>query len=86
MNYWDHHGVLFLFALAIFPRLTLLLSSIASGGALWWLGWVFAPHLLVAILAIPYWDQNPVLVVIAWLCAFGGSGGESASAARRARR
>lgn len=77
MDFFTNHGVLTLICLAIFPRLTLLFASFASGGVLWWLGWIFAPHLLVAILAIPYWDTNPVLVIIAWIVALGGTSGET---------
>jgi len=63
--------------IAIFPRLTLLFSSVPFGGVLWWLGWIFAPRLLVAILAtVNYWNQNKVLVVIAWLIALGGESSE----------
>lgn len=77
MDFFTHHGVLTLILLTMFPRLTLLFASFASGGLLWWLGWIFAPHLLVAILAIPYWDANPVLVICAWIIAFGGTSGEA---------
>lgn len=77
MDFFTNHGVLTLICLAIFPRLTLLFASFASGGLLWWLWWIFAPHLLVAILAIPYWDTNPVLVIIAWIVALGGTSGET---------
>lgn len=76
MNFFDNHGILVLFGLAIFPRLTLLLASFSTGGIFWWLGWLFTPHLLVAILSLPYWNSNPVLVIIAWLCAIAGTGGE----------
>jgi hypothetical protein len=76
MDFFTNHGVLTLICLAVFPRLTLLFASFASGGLLWWVGWVFAPHLLVAILAIPYWDTNPVLVIIAWIVALGGTSAE----------
>ncbi|MGE0762806.1 MAG: hypothetical protein AB7N80_05965 [Bdellovibrionales bacterium] len=83
-NYWDHHGLLFLFFITVLPRLTLLLSSVATGGLLWWLGWLFAPRILVATLAtIAYWQQNPVLVVIAWLVAVGGESSEKAVVVRR---
>lgn len=76
-NFWDHHGILFLIFIAIFPRLTLLFSNVASGGLVWWLGWLFAPRILVAVLAtLAYWYQNPILVVIAWLAAFGGESSE----------
>lgn len=77
MDFFDNHAWWVLPLLAMFPRLTLLFGSFATGGILWWLGWVFAPHLLVAILALPYWDTNPVLVIIAWVVAFGGTTAES---------
>lgn len=77
MDYWDQHGFLILVCLALFPRLTLLLASFATGGLLWWLGWLFCPHLLVAILSLSYWDTNWVLVIFAWLIALGGSSGEA---------
>jgi hypothetical protein len=76
-QYWDRHGVLFLFCIMLFPRLTLLFSSALTGGLFWWLGWIFAPRLLVAMLAtFTYWYQNPVLVVVAWLVALGGESSE----------
>jgi hypothetical protein len=56
-----------------FPRLTLLFSSVPFGGLLWWLGWIFAPRLLVAILATTnYWQTNTVLCVLAWFWALSG--------------
>lgn len=77
MDFFANHGVPTLIFLALFPRLTLLFASFATGGLLWWLGWIFAPHLLVAFLALPYWDTNPVLVIIAWIVALGGTSGET---------
>lgn len=77
MNFFDNHGIITLIFLAVFPRLTLLIASFATGGVFWWLGWFFAPHFLVAILSLSYWDTNPVLVVIAWIMAFTGTSGES---------
>lgn len=83
-SYWNRHGVSLLIFLTILPRLTLLLSSIASGGVLWWLGWLFAPRVLVAILAtVGYWQTNPILVVCAWLMAWGGEATEKFVVARR---
>lgn len=80
MDYFVEHGIFLLIFLSLFPRLTLLFGIIfgtfISGGFLWWLGWVLTPHLLVAILALPYFDTNPVLVVIAWIIAFSGTGVE----------
>lgn len=83
MDFFEHHGVITLIFLAIFPRLTLLIASFATGGLLWWLGWIFAPHLLVAFLSIPYWETNPVLVIFAWLIALGGTSAESRAVRRR---
>lgn len=69
-NFWDVHGVVFLVCLAVFPRLTLLFSSVATGGFFWWLGWFFTPRLLVAILAtLHYVDTNWILVLLSWLWA-----------------
>lgn len=85
MNFFDNYGVLTLLGLAIFPRITLLVASFATGGFFWWLGWLLTPHLLVAILGLSYWDTNPVLVVISWLLAFGGTGAEQQAASSRYR-
>lgn len=73
VNFWDKHGVFFLIFIAIFPRLTLLFSSVVTGGFLWWLGLVFCPRILVASLAtMAYFHTNPVLVSLSWLIALGG--------------
>jgi hypothetical protein len=86
-NYWDHHGIIFLLFLAAFPRLTLLFSSVASGGILWWLSWLLVPRFLVAILAtLTYWKQNPILVVFSWLIALGGESSEKFVIVRRSIR
>ena len=77
MNFWNIHGYWFIFFMCFFPRLTLLISSFASGGLLWWLGLIFAPRLLVAILAsTTYWHTNPVLVVITWIWSLAGEATE----------
>jgi len=73
MDFFTDHGWLFLLGLTFFPRLTLLFSSVVSGGLFWWLGWLLTPHLLVAVLAIPYWDTNPFLVSISWVIALDGT-------------
>lgn len=88
MDFWQVHGIWFLIFIALFPRLTMLFTSIAFGlGVLGWLGWIFAPHLTVAILAtIYYWDTNPGLCVIAWLVAIGGTGVETKTASKAASR
>ena len=77
MDFFTNYGWITLICLAIFPRLTLLFASFATGGVLWWLGWLIAPHLLVAILSLSYWDTNPVLVLFAWFVAFCGTSGEA---------
>lgn len=83
-NYWDYRGFFFLFFVTIFPRLTLLFSSVAFGGILWWLGFIFTPRILVACLAtLTYWHQNPVLVIISWLVAIGGESSEKVVIVRR---
>ncbi|HXH31000.1 MAG TPA: hypothetical protein VNJ01_09330 [Bacteriovoracaceae bacterium] len=73
VDFFQQHGLLFLIFISFFPRLTLLFSSVASGGLFWWLGLVFCPRVLVASLAtVKYFDTNPVLVAIAWVVAVGG--------------
>jgi hypothetical protein len=77
VDFWARHGFVFLFFMFFFPRLTLLFSSVPFGGFFWWLGWIFAPRLLVAILAsITYMQTNPILVVISWFWAIGLEGNE----------
>jgi hypothetical protein len=82
IDYFTKHGWIFLVSIALFPRLTLLVSglifnSIEFGGLVWWLGFFFAPRILVAILAtFAYWHTNQVLVIIAWLIALGGETSE----------
>jgi hypothetical protein len=72
-NFWDHRGIFFLIFITLFPRLTLLFSSVISGGFFWWLSFLFYPRLLVATLAtISYFKSNPFLVVMAWLIAISG--------------
>lgn len=76
MNFWDVHSILFVVCLFFFPRLTMLFATV-WGGILWWIGWIFAPRLLVAILATTfYWETNTVLVVLTWFWAIGGEGAE----------
>lgn len=83
-DFWQNHGVLFLVAITLFPRLTLLFSSIATGGVLWWLGWLFVPRILVAVLAtVAYWYTNPILVICAWLVALGGETSEKYAVSKK---
>jgi hypothetical protein len=87
MNYWQVHGVLFLIAATFVPRLAMLFAVSVPFGWLAWVGWLFAPHLTVAILATTfYWHTNPVLCVIAWFVALGGTAGEGKMASRTVRR
>lgn len=87
MNYWDVHGILFLIAATFVPRLTMLFAVGVPFGLLHWLGWLFAPHLTVAILATTfYWDTNPVLCIISWFVALGGTAGEGKAASSVSRR
>jgi hypothetical protein len=82
VDFFINHGYIFLFSMALFPRLTLLVSgllfnSIEFGGILWWLSFFIAPRILIATLAtISYWNTNPILVTISWLVALGGESSE----------
>lgn len=79
LNFWDYHGWLFLIGATCFPRITTLFFTTVTFGFWGILGWIFAPHFLVAIYATTYyWHSNPVLCVIAWIMAFAGTGGEGA--------
>ena len=69
MNYWDYHGIWFLLGLAFFPRLTMLFFVATPFGLFAWLGWLITPRFLVAVLALAYWPEHPVLVIIAWVWA-----------------
>jgi hypothetical protein len=75
-NILGEHGIWFLLGLAVFPRITLLFFAATPFGWLAWIGWLFAPHLLVAILSLPYWHDHAVLVIIAWIVALIGTGAE----------
>jgi hypothetical protein len=72
-NFWDTHTWLFILAMMFFPRLTMLFATTVGGGFLYWLGWVFAPRLVVAIIATSLYSQhNLTLIVITWFWAIGG--------------
>lgn len=78
MDFWNYHTALFLIGATFFPRITTLFFTTVSFGFLAIIGWIFTPHLLVAIYAtMYYWDSNPVLCIIAWFMAFAGTGGEA---------
>lgn len=86
MDFWQEHGIFFLIFITLFPRLTMLFAVTVHFGLLAWLGWLFFPHLTVAILATQYyWHTNPVLCIIAWFVALAGTGGEAKYVSYRAR-
>lgn len=91
VDFFLNHGWLFLFSIALFPRLTLFISglfahSIEFGGLLWWLGFFFAPRILIALLAtVSYWNTNPILVIISWLIAMGGESSEKFMISKKIR-
>lgn len=73
VDFFQNHGFFFLLFITFFPRLTLIFSSVVSGGIIWWAGLIFCPRILVASLAtMAYFHTNPILVVMSWLIAFGG--------------
>lgn len=83
VSFFENHGFFFLIFITLFPRLTLLFSSVASGGILWWLSWLFFPRILVAALAtFAYFQTNPILVTISWLVALGGESFEKRTIGR----
>lgn len=86
-DFWEHHGIFFLIFVTFFPRLTMLFAVSVPFGFLAWLGWLFVPHLTVAILATTYyWETNPILCVIAWFVALAGTGGEGKAVQLTVRR
>lgn len=73
VDFFQKHNILFLVFISFFPRLTLLFSSVAFGGFLWWMGFLFTPRILVAVLAtMAYGKTNPLLVAISWFVAISG--------------
>ena len=73
MDFFNQHGILFLLGLTFFPRITTLFFTLTPFGFLGWVGWIFAPHFLVAIYSLKYFNTNPVLVICAWVFAFTGT-------------
>jgi len=84
MSFWAVHGILFCIFLFFLPRLTMLVSGIcfASFAGFWfWVGWIFAPRLTVAIFASWfYFHTNPFLCVLVWLWALAGETAEKGTA------
>ena len=80
LDFFKEHGkysIMLLAGLTLFPRLTLILSSIPSGGLFWWLALIFCPRYLIAILAtFNYFYENPLLVTMSWFLAIGGESSE----------
>lgn len=77
VNFWDTHSILFVIAMFFFPRLTMLFATSFGGGLLYWIGWLLAPRVTVAIIAtMLYADTNLVLVVLSWFWALGGESSE----------
>ncbi len=83
MDFWANHSIWFLLGLMFLPRCTLLIFAATPFGWLAWIGWLIAPYFLVAIISLQYWDENPFLVIGAWIMAFGGTGGEARVASNR---
>lgn len=70
--------------MAIFGSLMLPVSP--GYRVLWCLGWFLTPRLLIAILAIPYFDENPVLVILAWIICFSGESSEKGAITIKAKK
>lgn len=89
-GFWAQHGVLFIVFMACFPRLTMFFgTSVAStfGGPLFWVGWLFAPRLTVAVIATSlYWTTDTVLCVATWMWALSGESAEKSVAQRAPRQ
>ena len=77
------NAVWVLLGCALFPRITMFLIIDPFTSVLSILGFVFLPHLMVAVLATTmYWDTDPLLCVLSWLLALGGSSGEAKAGTR----
>lgn len=67
-----------------FPRLSFWFMSAITGGFWFWVGVLFVPHIMAAFWATTmYWDTNPILCIIAWMIALGGTSGETKVAASK---
>lgn len=83
VNFWEVHGIFFILCMCFFPRLTMLFATTTGGGLLYWIGWLIAPRLTVAIIATTcFWHTNPVLCVLAWIWALVGEACEKGTASR----
>ncbi len=64
-SFWETHTIWFVIAMHFFPRLTMLFATTFGGGILYWLGWLLAPRLTVAVIAtILYLETDPVIVAL----------------------
>ena len=72
-DFWNYHGLLFIIAMFIFPRLTMLFATTVGGGFLYFLGWIIAPRLTVAIIATTlFYEHNVILLMLTWIWAIFG--------------
>ena len=72
-DFWQVHGAWFILFMCFFPRLTMLFATAGGGGFLYWLGWLFAPRLTVAILATYFYGHtNTALIAFTWAWALAG--------------
>ena len=75
ISFWEVHSIVFVICMLMFPRITMLFSSICFApwfGVMAWLGWVFVPRITVAIFAsLFYLNTNPYLCFFTWIWALG---------------
>jgi hypothetical protein len=77
MNFWETHSVWFVIFMCMFPRLTMLFATTFGGGFWYWVGWLIAPRLTVAIIAtMLYGNTNTALVCLTWVWALCGESAE----------
>lgn len=82
-DFWQDHGLIFVVCMFFFPRLTLFFAGLLGGSILWWLGFIFAPRVLVAVGAtMLYWPTNPFLCILSWFWAISGETMEKAKVKR----
>lgn len=76
-NFWENHTWVFILAMFFFPRLTMLFATSVGGGCLYWIGFVFAPRLTVAIIGTYlFYHTNGLLLIFTWIWALVGEGVE----------
>jgi len=83
MSFWETHSILFVICMFFFPRLTMLFGTTMGGGILYWVGWVLAPRITVAVLATYFFGStNTLLVVLTWFWAIAGESVEKSTASQ----